>query len=47
MSGRRRTIATPTRQPGGTGRWVTLAVADRDDENQPRLFVAVTDIDPV
>lgn len=35
-----------TWQVSDPGRWATLAVADRDDEKQPRLFVVVTDIDP-
>ncbi|MBT2420520.1 hypothetical protein J7F01_38695 [Streptomyces sp. ISL-22] len=30
----------------GTGRWVALAVADRDADEQPRLWVAVTDVNP-
>ncbi|MCT9076066.1 hypothetical protein [Streptomyces fulvoviolaceus] len=30
----------------GSSRLVTVAVADRDDENQPQLWVVVTDTDP-
>lgn len=30
----------------GSGRWVTLAVADREADEQPRLWVAVTDVNP-
>ena len=30
----------------GTGRWAILAVADRNDEEQPRLWAAVTEVNP-
>lgn len=35
-----------TWQAPGAGRWVTVAVADRDEESRPQLWVVVTDIDP-
>jgi hypothetical protein len=33
-------------RPDGTGRWVALAVAERDETDEIRLLAAVTDIDP-
>ena len=30
----------------GTGRWVNLAVADRNTEEEPELLLMVTEIDP-
>jgi hypothetical protein len=33
-------------QPDGTGRWVVLAVAERDETDEIRLLAAVTDTDP-
>ncbi|EGX58713.1 hypothetical protein SZN_16385 [Streptomyces zinciresistens K42] len=35
-----------TWEAAGTGRWVSLAVADRDPEAVPALLLMVTDIDP-
>ncbi|MFI9757418.1 hypothetical protein ACIHFB_05685 [Streptomyces sp. NPDC051963] len=35
-----------TWQANGTGRSITVAVADREDENRPQPFVVVTDLNP-
>jgi hypothetical protein len=33
-------------QADGTGRWVALGVAERDETDEIRLLAAVTDVDP-